>query len=197
MLSVAVLESASPHHQRAGEPEVGEQHAAVAVDQDVLGVHVAVNDTVIVGGVQRRGKLDRVLQHGRAGKLSVPREPVAQAHPLDKLKRDPGNAVLLESLQDRNDVRVRDPRGGAALTQKAMAEILGGEERAGADASRRPRAGDPGREPGIRSPCPHARSRPGSRSDGRTGREPQSGCRFLVLCHRRYASQCWRGSYGT
>jgi hypothetical protein len=87
-----------------------------------------VYDTVLVGGVERRGQLHRIRQHGRAGKLPALREPIAQAHPLDELECDPGDTVLLEGLQDRDGVRVRDTRGRLALAEEATAKLHRAEQ---------------------------------------------------------------------
>ena len=62
--------------ERAGDPEIGHDGAAVGEQEDVLGLHVAVDDLVPVGVVegQRRltGDPERVLHR----KLALAPQPV-------------------------------------------------------------------------------------------------------------------------
>ena len=47
-----------PADQRLRDPEVRHHHAAArALEQDVVGLHVAMDDALLVGGVQRVGGL--------------------------------------------------------------------------------------------------------------------------------------------
>ena len=48
--------------ERAGDPEVGDLRRALLVDEDVLGLDVAVDDPARVRGAERAGDLDRVGQ---------------------------------------------------------------------------------------------------------------------------------------
>jgi hypothetical protein len=45
----------------------------------------------------------------------------AQADPIDELHDDPRDALVLEDLEDRHDVRVRDLRGGPSLAHEPSA----------------------------------------------------------------------------
>ena len=40
---------------RPGDPEIGDLHRPVAADHDVAGLHVAVDDPPLVGGLERSG----------------------------------------------------------------------------------------------------------------------------------------------
>ena len=46
--------------ERAGDAEVRDLGRALLVDEDVLGLDVAVDDAAVVGGAERAGDLDRV-----------------------------------------------------------------------------------------------------------------------------------------
>ena len=110
---------------RAGQPEVGDLDAAVVGEQDVLGLHVAVDDAGVVGGGergehrlderQRLGGRHRGLARGsrRAG-CGRGRTPW------------PGTAVPSSSPWSKtgHHVRVREPGGGAGLPHEPAGEVV-------------------------------------------------------------------------
>ena len=69
--------------ERAGDPEVGDLGRALLVDQDVLGLDVAVDDVAGVGGAERAGDLDRV-----GDRLGDRQPPVAADAVLERLALD-------------------------------------------------------------------------------------------------------------
>ena len=68
-----------------GEAEVEDLHAAVPGDEDVLGLEIAVDDAVVVGGRQAVGDLHRVLERLARGQGPVV-EPLAQRLALEQLR---------------------------------------------------------------------------------------------------------------
>ena len=74
--------------ERAGDPEVGDLGRALLVDEDVLGLDVAVDDAAVVGGAQRAGDLDRVGHRLADGQAAVAADAVLERLPLDVLEDD-------------------------------------------------------------------------------------------------------------
>ena len=95
------------------ETEVGQDRRAGRVDQDVRGLHVAVDQSVTVGMVQRfrddRHEAGRVRYVRRRGS-----QQPGQIGSLDELRHHETRAVLgAADVVDRNDVRMA---GGAGLS---------------------------------------------------------------------------------
>ena len=109
--------------ERLGEAEVGEE-GAVAFDQDVVRLDVAVDDAGGVGGVERFRHLAE--QGDRAGRrqrpLAVDRPPQVAA--VDQPHRHDQLAVDLARVEDRHHRRVVEAGGEAGLAQEALAEPL-------------------------------------------------------------------------
>ena len=96
--------------QRLGEAEVREE-GAVAFDQDVVGLDVAVDDAGGVGGVERAGDLAEQLDRLGGGQRAAGRDPPLQVAALDQPHRDDQLAVLLASVVDRDHAWMVEPRG--------------------------------------------------------------------------------------
>ena len=77
-----------------GQAEVGDLGGAVAVEQDVGRLEVAVHDAGLVRGVHGPGQRGHQLGRRAAG-LGRPLEAVGQAPPFEQLERDEGAAVGL------------------------------------------------------------------------------------------------------
>ena len=116
---------------RLGETEVGDlDPAAVRLvgDQDVLGLHVAVDQPGPVGRGERRD--DRLEQGQRPARRhrALLADHVAQGVPRDVL-HDQEDGVLavggvVALVVDPDDVRVVEPRGGAGLPDEPLRELL-------------------------------------------------------------------------
>ena len=116
--------------ERAGDAEVGDLGRALLVDQDVLGLDVAVDDPARVGARRARAR-------SRSRRRS-PRRPAAgpcrrmrslSVSPSTYSKTMYGPAVVLAGVDDADDVRVaraarpRAPRGGSARAGRSRAAI--------------------------------------------------------------------------
>ena len=77
-----------------GEAEVEDLDAAVARDEEVLGLQVAVDDALLVRGGQAVRDLDRVVDR-LARRQSAPPDARAQGLALEQLLDDVGRAVRL------------------------------------------------------------------------------------------------------
>src|SRR5581483_4433836 len=109
--------------ERSREAEVGEPHLAAPGDEDVRGLHVAVDDAARV----------RRLERGRDGGEDAHRlddreapvlgEEVGERLPDDELHGEEGDAealVRLEGAERADDAPVRDAREELALALEAL-----------------------------------------------------------------------------
>src|SRR5581483_8704430 len=113
--------------ERSREAEVGEPHLAAPGDEDVRGLHVAVDDAARV----------RRLERGRDGGEDAHRlddreapvlgEEVGERLPEDELhgeERDAERVVRLERSERADDAGVLDAREELALALEALARVL-------------------------------------------------------------------------
>ena len=120
----------------AGEAEVAELDRAARPDQDVLRLHVAVDDAVVVQVVQRLDELPRDLLHLLLRQRLVVLEDLEELA-LRELRHEHDVRRRLEVVQHADDVRVvegaLDPDLGAQLLQVlvALAVLLDELERDG------------------------------------------------------------------
>ena len=115
---------------RAGDgqrdAEVGHQRAAV-VQQDVLGLDVAVDHPVPVGVVEGGGHLGGQAHRVAHRQLFLPAQPVAQRLAVDERHDVVRGAVHLAAVDQAEDVRVLQRRDGLDLTQEALGADDGGQ----------------------------------------------------------------------
>ena len=108
----------------AGQAEVGDLDPAVVGEQDVLGLHVAVQDAGVVGG--REGgehRLDHRQRLGRRHRRFLA-DQVAHGQAGDVLHHQEERAVVVAGVEDGDHVVVREPGGGAGLALEAADELL-------------------------------------------------------------------------
>ena len=89
----------------AREPEVGDARAAVAPDEDVVGLDIAMNDA---GGVRSRepaSGFDQAIDDAREGARRAS-QPRVEAAAVDELHREEQIAVVRADVEHRDDVRV-------------------------------------------------------------------------------------------
>ncbi len=101
------------------DPEVGDERLSV-VQENVLGLDVAVNDTAPVRIVERARDLGRDAERVVDGKLLFSIQPVAQRFALDVRHDVEDGAVHLTRVEQRQDVRVLEVRSRADLGEKPL-----------------------------------------------------------------------------
>jgi hypothetical protein len=105
----------------AGDPEVRDLRRALLVHQDVLGLDVAVDDPLRVGGAERPGDLDRVGDRLGDRQPPVAADAVLERLALDVLEHDERAAVaVLAGVDDPDDVRVVELGDRAGLPAEAL-----------------------------------------------------------------------------
>ena len=114
-------------HERTGrlrDAEVHQERTALAVEDDVLGLDVAVDDPAGVA------VLERVEEGNRdAGRLSLPKGTpfphlAREGPPLDELHRVPVDPPGLPEVVDLDDRRVLEGRRETDLLREAPGEVL-------------------------------------------------------------------------
>ena len=111
----AVLEGARERGApELGEAEVEDLHPAVAGQEDVVGLEVAVDDPLLVGGGEAAGDLDRVVHH-LARRQRHPAHALAEGLALQQLAHHVGRAGLVPDVVDGDDVRMVEGAGGPRL----------------------------------------------------------------------------------
>ena len=108
-----------------GQAEVGDLGDAVAVEQDVGRLEVAMHDAGLVRRVHGRGERGHQLGR-RAARLGRPLEAVGEAPPFEHLERDEGAAVGLADIVDLDDVGMAEPGDGLGLDQEPLAMLGAG-----------------------------------------------------------------------
>ncbi len=113
--------------RQLGEAEVEDLHPAVVGDEDVLGLQVPVDDSLLVRGGEAVDDLERVVDR-LALREAAAREGRAQRLAFEELLDDVGRAVVLADVVDGGDVGVvPDPGSLRLLLEAAQAVGVGGE----------------------------------------------------------------------
>ena len=102
------------------DAEVGDEGGAVAGEQQVLGLDVAVDHAVPVRVLERPGGLGGDPKRRVHRQLPLPPEPVAERLALDERHGEPELAGGLARVVDREDVRVLQPGGELDLALEAL-----------------------------------------------------------------------------
>src|SRR5918995_584199 len=109
---------------RAGDPEVGHLRLAFFVQQDVLGLHVAVDQSALVREAERarhlQGEEEGVADRQRAAPLDQLLEVLA----LDVLEDDVLPTFVLATVDDSDDVGVAELGNRARLAPEALDVLL-------------------------------------------------------------------------
>ena len=108
----------------ARDAEVHHLDAALAVDDHVVRLDVAVHDPVPVREAQRREDLARVVDRDPERRRAARDEQLLQRPALDVLHRDVVGALGVAAVVDRDDVRMREPGGVLGLAPEPLHELL-------------------------------------------------------------------------
>jgi hypothetical protein len=116
--------------EQLGDAEVGELRGAVRPEQQVLRLHVPVEDVTVVG-VAERGADREGQRHGFVEGHPRPAEPLPERAARQVLHDDEVDAVTLDVVVDRDDVGVveRGDQPGLAREPRPQGRI--GAERGG------------------------------------------------------------------
>ncbi len=106
--------------------EVGHERAPV-VDQDVLGLDVAVDHAVAVGVVERGGHLGREADGVADRELLLAAEPIAEALAFDERHDVPGGAVRFAAVDEAEDVGVLQGGDRLDLAEEPLGADHGGQ----------------------------------------------------------------------
>ena len=115
-----------------GQAEVQDLHVAVAGDEDVLGLHVAVDDAALVRRGEPARDLDRVLD-GLAWREPAGADLPPQRVALEQLRDDVGNPLVRAHVVDGEHVRVIERAYGLRFLLEAAQALRVGRCRLGED----------------------------------------------------------------
>jgi hypothetical protein len=115
--------------ERSRDAEVGHLRLAVAVQQHVLRLDVAVNEPGRVREGESATDLRRHLERLPNGQRAAALDHLLQVLAGDVLEDDELAVVVLAAVDDGNDARVRELRHGARLAAEALDRLLVGEVR--------------------------------------------------------------------
>jgi hypothetical protein len=107
-----------------GDAEVGDLHAALGVDDHVVGLDVAVDDAALVreaGGAQ---DLDADVDDLRGRERALVAHQLLERAPLEELHRDVVGPIPRPAVEDLDDVRVLETRRRRGLAAEALDELL-------------------------------------------------------------------------
>src|SRR5262249_5592678 len=106
-----------------GEPEIQDLHVAARRDEQVLGLEIAVHDSLRVRGGEARACLDRIVDRLAWGNRAA-REHLADILAVEELRHDVGKSVSGSEVVDREDVRMIELSGRARFLLET-AETIG------------------------------------------------------------------------
>ena len=125
---VAGAEHAAGVGERGGvvdarDAEIGQLGVPVLGQQDVVGLHVAVDHAALVGIGEGRGDLDGDRERLRDGKAALERDPLVQVAPVHQLADDERAPVGLAAVDHGDDPGVRQQSERARLALEAIDRI--------------------------------------------------------------------------
>ena len=110
--------------ERAGDAEVGHLRPAVSVEQDVLRLHVAVDQPVVVGESQGACNLGRHLERIGDVEPAPSHDELLEVLAVDVLEDDVLPAFLLAAVDHGHDIRMLELGDRARLPLEALDEVV-------------------------------------------------------------------------
>ena len=104
--------------------EVGDLGVALVVDDHVVRLEVAVDDSVAVGEPGRLEDLDAQVDRAVLVERRLGGDDLLERAPREVLHRDVVGAVVLAAVEDAHDVRVLEPGRRTRLAPEALDELL-------------------------------------------------------------------------
>ena len=114
--------------ERAGDPEVGHLRFALAVQQHVLGLDVAVDEALLVGEREPAGDLDRELERALHRQGADTADELLQILAGDELEDDERQAVMVSTVDHGDDVLVREAGDELRLAPEPVDDVLLGQQ---------------------------------------------------------------------
>ena len=105
-------------------PEVDQSGTPLPIDQDVAGLHVEMQDVLLVHKLQGLANLMDIAQGQPLGEVSLFLQQMFQRVAIDILHGDVGRVVLFEHLQHVHDVGMMHFRKDASLLQQLLFEFV-------------------------------------------------------------------------
>jgi hypothetical protein len=107
----------------AGDSEIGEQRAARdAVEQDVLGLHVAVHEPRTAGRIECGGEVGCDCRRPVGRQRAIAGEKLAQGFPRHLVHHVEVQVTCPAGLMDRDDVGMADPREHTRFRQEPVGD---------------------------------------------------------------------------
>ena len=102
---------------------------AVFLEQDVVRLHVAMNDAAAVGVAESQGHVMHQLRERRRRERAARTKPLAERLPANVRHHEVRQPFGLSDAMDRHDVRMRQAGGGPGLAHESIADICPLDER--------------------------------------------------------------------
>ena len=103
-----------------GEAQVEHADCALAVDHEVAGLDIAMNDSLFVGGLKAAGGLDQVIEGVGDRQGSVFADDAFQVDPLDVVHHQEMDTTVFIGLESGDQVEVLEPCGRLELAAETL-----------------------------------------------------------------------------